>query len=107
MTKRWKHLASKNCRLARRSWGNVLTSSHLRSLREITERFQLSVSAGDLLLLDGRWYVSHAGWLGLAHRNRCAGIHVRPVLQFCDPSSDRRQRELGAFLISCNTKYSM
>ena len=61
----------------------------------------------DLLLLNGSWYVTTAGLLRIARREECAGIHVRPVLQFCDPSSDRRQRELGAFLISCNTKYSM
>jgi len=89
MTDRWKHQVLENRRQAKRSWANALTSSHLGFLREITERFQLSVSAGDLLLLDSRWYVSHSGLLGLARRNRCAGIHVRPVLQFCDPSSQR------------------
>jgi hypothetical protein len=29
------------------------------------------------------------GLLGLARRTRCAGIHVRPVANFCDPSSQR------------------
>jgi hypothetical protein len=41
------------------------------------------------LLLAGRWYVTHAGLLGLAHRNHCAGIHVQPLSKFCDPSARR------------------
>jgi hypothetical protein len=33
--------------------------------------------------------VTHNGLLGLARRNRCAGINVRPVPTFSDPSSRR------------------
>ena len=32
------------------------------------------MSAGDLQLLDERWYVTHAGLLRLARRSRCSGI---------------------------------
>ena len=45
--------------------------------------------AGDLILLNGKWYVTHSGLLGLARRKRCAGIHVRPAGPFCDPSAGR------------------
>jgi len=38
-----------------------------------------SQSRGDLQLLDGRWYVTHAGLLQLASRRGCRGI--RTILQ--------------------------
>src|ERR1019366_5388153 len=38
---------------------------------------------------DRRWYVTHSGLLGLARRNRCAGIKVQPVQSFCEPSAQR------------------
>jgi hypothetical protein len=77
-----------NRKLARQLW-HRLPPLTLRVLRLLTSEHQLSVAAGDLLLLDGRWYVSHAGLLGLARRNRCAGIHVQPVRPFCDASAQR------------------
>ena len=40
-------------------------------------------------LLDGRWYVTHAGLLRLAQRRRCAGISVQQVRRFCDPAASR------------------
>jgi hypothetical protein len=61
----------------------------LRGLKELTSEYLLSIASGDLLLLDGRWYVTHNGLLGLANRNRCAGINVRPVPAFSDPSAQR------------------
>ncbi len=50
---------------------------------------RFSVEAGDLLWLDGHWYVTHSGLIRLARRNRCAGIHVRPVPEFSEPSAHR------------------
>jgi len=47
------------------------------------------VATGDLLLLDNRWYVTSAGLTRLARRNRCAGIDVKPVQAFCDPTGQR------------------
>jgi hypothetical protein len=41
------------------------------------------VAAGDLLMLAGNWYVTHSGLLRLARLNRCAGIRVQPVREFC------------------------
>jgi len=41
------------------------------------------------MLLEGRWYVTHTGLIRLARCNRCAGIHVRPVPEFSDPSTQR------------------
>ena len=35
--------------------------------------------SGDLLLLNGGWYVTHTGLIRLARRKHCAGIDVKPV----------------------------
>jgi hypothetical protein len=77
-----------NRRIARQLWGQVSPTA-LRGLKELTSEYLLSIASGDLLLLDGRWYVTHNGLLGLARRNRCAGINVRPVPAFSDPSVQR------------------
>jgi hypothetical protein len=69
-------------------WGNIPPTA-LHGLKELTSEYLLSIASGDLLLLDGRWYVTHNGLLGLARRNRCAGINVRPVPTFSDPSVQR------------------
>jgi hypothetical protein len=77
-----------NRRLAKRLWNSIspLASSALKTL---TTEHQLSVASGDLLLLDGRWYVTHTGLLGIARRKRCAGMNVQPVQAFCDPQAQR------------------
>src|SRR5205823_6025985 len=48
-----------------------------------------SVALGDLLLLDGQWYVTHVGLLRLAQRRHCTGIRVQQVREFCDPEACR------------------
>ncbi len=77
-----------NMRIARQLWHQISPASS-RALRQLTCEHQLSVAAGDLILIEGRWYVTHTGLLGLARRNQCAGIHVQPVPAFCDVSTQR------------------
>jgi hypothetical protein len=77
-----------NRRIARQLWGHISPTA-LRGLKELTSEYLLSIASGDLLLLDGRWYVTHSGLLGLARRKRCAGINVRPVPTFSDPCVKR------------------
>lgn len=62
-----------NAKLARQLWGEPSRMA-LHSLRELTTKYALSVAAGDLQFLDGRWYVTHAGLLQLATRRGCRGI---------------------------------
>ena len=78
----------RNRRLARKLWGHISPAA-LYVLRELTSEYLLSIASGDLILLDGRWYVTHNGLLGLARRNRCVGINVRPAPTFSDPSVQR------------------
>jgi len=67
-----------NANLARQLWGEPPRIA-LRALRDLTLRYSLSVSAGDLQFLEGRWYVTHSGLLQLASRKGCRGI--RTILQ--------------------------
>jgi hypothetical protein len=77
-----------NIRIARQLWHQISPASS-SALRQLTSEHQLSVAAGDLLLLKGRWYVTNTGLLGVARRNRCSGMHVQPVQAFCDPQAQR------------------
>src|SRR5712691_10180650 len=83
-----KQLMSK-LRSARRLWTNLLHRIQIKGLEMLSKRYSLSVPAGDLLFLDGRWYVTHAGLLHVAQLNRCAGIRVLPMREFCDATVSR------------------
>src|SRR5438270_606544 len=78
-----------NNKQARRLWGALLTHVHVSTLKELSIQFGFSLAMGDVLLLDGKWYVTHTGLIRLARRNRCAGIHVRPVPEFSDSAVQR------------------
>jgi hypothetical protein len=73
---------------AQERWG-ALSPEVVTSFESLIKEHQLSVSQGDLLLLNRGWYVTHAGLLRLARRKHCTGIRVSPVDKFCDPSSQR------------------
>src|SRR5579871_3301239 len=87
-------------RMARRIWTNVSREA-LSRLREIIEQHQFSIPAGDLTYLENGWYVTHTGLIGLARRNRCAGINVKPVSSFCDPASQRWAFEATVYKSRC------
>src|SRR4051794_17655484 len=78
-----------NVKLARKNWGARINALAFSVLEQLVDFHALSIAAGDLLYLDRGWYVTHPGLLGLARRNRCAGIHVEPVRAFSDPSVGR------------------
>ena len=82
---RRKMLSLSNSRLARSIWG-LLPSVALKSLQRLTESYGLSVAAGDLQFLDGRWYVTHSGLLRIAERRHCAGIGTELLRDFSDSS---------------------
>ena len=78
-----------NLRSARQLWPNLPHGVLVNGLETLSTQYSLSVPAGDLLLLDGHWYVTHAGLLSLARRNRCSGVRVQLVREFCDSASGR------------------
>ena len=82
-------LVRQNVRLAKRSAAGPLGPTGLSTLRDLTANFGFSMALGDLLCLDGKWYVTHAGLLRLARRNRCTAIQVAAVRELCDPNANR------------------
>src|SRR5262249_27450941 len=69
----------------------------LDGLRILTREHSVSISSGDLLFLNGNWYVTHAGLLRIARRNRCCGIRVRPSTQLSSPGNSRWAFEAVVF----------
>jgi hypothetical protein len=88
-TKKNVSLARRNLRLARSRWGRHLGVALEQALAAWSEELRVSIASGDLLLIEGKWYVTHAGLLRLARRKKCCGIHVEMVPEFCDPRSSR------------------
>jgi hypothetical protein len=84
-----KNLWIRNRRAARVRWPEQMSGQAIRALRDLTDGYRFSLGLGDLLFLDGAWYITHAGLLRLARRNGCRGIRVRPLREFCDPTSNR------------------
>ncbi len=82
-------LVRQNIRLARTRWPSELVPCSLSILRRLTREYGFSLAAGEILLLNSGWYVTHAGLLRLARRDRCSGIQVRAVREFCDPAAGR------------------
>ena len=77
-----------NLRVARRTWGE-LSRTAIGSLRDLISKFSLSVAGGDLQLIEGRWYITHAGLLRLASRRGCRGIDTRLEKNVSDPTIGR------------------
>ena len=78
-----------NCRLASQLWGTEIEQRQLQTLRDVTEKFGLSIGRGEVQLLNGNWYVTHAGLLGMATRRRCWGIRVQAIRDYCDQAANR------------------
>jgi hypothetical protein len=86
-----KHLSTiwqRNRRSARLTWGTLGRES-MRQLKSLTAKYCLSVAAGDVQLLNDRWYVTHSGLIGIAQRRRCAGIKTGVVKGLTDPTVHR------------------
>jgi len=64
-------------------------ASIVTHLKRLSIDLHLSVQGGDLLLLDGQWYVTHTGLIRLANRRRCTGIEVQPIPEFSDALNRR------------------
>ena len=66
-----------------------VTDSQLLVLRELSRTLRLSVRSGDLLMLNGRWYVTHSGLLRVAQRRRCSSIKTELAEALCNPVEGR------------------
>jgi hypothetical protein len=78
-----------NLVLAKRLWSGRINRDQRYALKHLSQQYGLSVAAGDLQLLENRWYVTHSGLIRLAQRKRCSGISVSLMTKFCESSSSR------------------
>jgi hypothetical protein len=74
--------------VARRTWGWA-GRAKLAELRKMVQLYHLSVALGDVLYIENRWYITHAGLLRLAHRSHCWGIKTILEERLSDPLSNR------------------
>ena len=88
-TPTWKKLLNDNAYAAKKALGKSLARATSNGLKSLTREFALSIKAGDLQLLDGRWYVTHTGLVRLARRKKCTGIHVEAISALCDSAASR------------------
>ena len=90
-----------NALLARKTWGEISKTAML-GLKELTRTYSLSVAAGDLQILDGKWYVTHSGLLRVAQRGRCMGINTVLLKQLSNPAGDRCVFRATVYKTSCS-----
>ena len=81
-------LIRENVRTVKELYPHV-TSLQLQVLRELSRSLLLSVRSGDLLLLDGKWYVTHSGLLRVAQRRRCSSIKTELAESVSNPGEAR------------------
>ncbi len=81
-------LQRQNVSIAKSLYPDV-TKSQLTNLRDLTATLSLSIQRGDLLQIDGKWYVSHSGLVRLAHKRKCFGIETSLEQQMTDISARR------------------
>jgi hypothetical protein len=83
------NLKKENAALAQKVWPGGLGCAVLKALDSLSTKYGLSIALGDLLLLDGKWYVTHAGLLRTAQRRRCHGIRTSLQKDVSDPVASR------------------
>ena len=86
---RGKKLFRQNLQWAKKILGRSLLAHTRDSLEALTREFGFSASSGDLQIINGNWYVTHTGLIGLARRKKCRGIHVEAVDSLCDSAATR------------------
>jgi hypothetical protein len=77
-----------NSRYARTIWGELCPSA-MSSLKNLSDAYGLSIPAGDLQLLDGKWYITHIGLLAIANRSACSAITTSLDHSASEPSISR------------------
>src|ERR1700736_1651936 len=80
---------TRNLSLAKQLWFGQIKREQKYTLKCLTESYGLSIAAGDISLLENRWYVTHSGLIRLAQRRGCCGITVQLVPEVSDSASCR------------------
>ncbi len=82
------NLLRHNLRLVKQLYPQ-LPKPALATLRDLTRTLRLSLSRGELLHLEGKWYVAHSGLRRIAQRRRCFGIRTVLEERVSDPAVGR------------------
>jgi hypothetical protein len=80
------NLRRQNKAVAHAIWGSLEPVLD-RALEQLTNRFSFCIATGDIILLNGRWYVTHSGLISLAFRQGCNGISTSLVRRYSDATS--------------------
>src|SRR5277367_2788396 len=83
------NLKLENAEVAQSVWPGQLAGTLLTALDSLSTKYGLSIVLGDLQLLDGKWYVTHAGLLRTAERRRCHSIRTSLQKDVSDPIANR------------------
>jgi hypothetical protein len=81
-------LVRQNLRLVKRLYPG-LQQQDFQALRSLTQTLHLSISKGEFLRIDGKWYVTHAGLLQIALKRRCLGIRTALQEKISDSNACR------------------
>jgi hypothetical protein len=81
-------LVRQNLHLVKRLYPG-LRQQDFQALRSLTRTLHLCVLKGEILYIEGKWYVTHAGLLQIALRRRCLGIRTALQERVSDSNSCR------------------
>jgi hypothetical protein len=81
-------LLRQNLRSVKQRYPSITTGA-IRTLRDLTRSLRLSVMLGEILCIEGKWYVTHSGLLRIALRRRCRGIRTMLQERQSDPIAGR------------------
>src|ERR1700682_794316 len=82
-------LVRQNTRLAKSLWPGELGPSNLFALKKLTRESGLALATGEILWLNGGWYVTSGGLIRIAKENQCHGIHAHAVTKLSDATNKR------------------
>ncbi len=82
-------LVRQNTKLAKSLWSGELSPFNLSTLKKLTRESGLALAAGEILWLNGGWYVTSGGLLRIAKENHCHGIHVHAMSKLSDATINR------------------
>lgn len=88
-SERIESLVRQNARVAKSRWPGELGPLNLSALKKLTRESGLALALGEILWLQGTWYVTSAGLLRVAKENHCWGIHSQTISKLSDPSNNR------------------
>jgi hypothetical protein len=82
-------LVRQNIKLAKSLWSGELDPFNLSALKKLTRESRLALAAGEILWLNGGWYVTSGGLLRIAKENHCHGIRAHAMSKLSDATNNR------------------